>query len=315
MTRIERIGPDELPEALELLLATRTRRADAQQVRNYRAYLEQGPLNWEGLQVLHGGQVRGVFFAILLPGRSAIVMTAVPGRHGIEPDDQLEALRRGLEQLEPRELHYAQALIETDTPEQRQLIEQAGLRHLTTLHYLQRDASYPWADPPEEHEADWITFGERTYDEFARTLAETYEDSLDCAELTGLRPIRDVIASHQAAGRFEPHMWAVARVAGESAAALLLAVIPQACAVEVVYMGVTPSFRRRGVGSLLLRRALQQCRRARERALTLVVDARNTPARRLYERFAFQPLTTREAYLYRWGEGAPRCDTPTPSRA
>lgn len=314
MTTIERIGPDTLPEALELLLATRTRRADTQQVRSYRAYLDQGPLNWEGLQVLRSGRVRGVFFAMLLPGRSAIVMTAVPGQHGIESEDQLEALRRGLEQLEPRKLHYAQILVETPVPELRQLIEQAGLRHLARLHYLQRDASYPWADPPHKHEAEWLTFDERTYDEFARTLAKTYQDSLDCAELTGLRPIRDVIASHQATGRFEPHMWAVARVAGQSAAALLLAVVPQASAVEVVYMGVTPSFRRRGVGALLLRQALHKCRQARRRTLTLVVDARNTPARQLYERFAFQPLTTREAYLYRWGEGPWRSAATTPAR-
>ena len=198
MTKVESIRPNTLPEALELLLATPSHLADTQQVRNYRDYLDQGPLNWEGLQISHGGRVRGVFFAMLLPGRSAIVMTAVPGRHGIEPDDQLEVLQRGLEQLEPRKLHYAQALIEPAEPELRHLIERAGLRHLTRLHYLQRNASYPWASPPQEHEADWINFGACTYDSFVRTLAETYRDSLDCAELTGLRPIHDVIASHQA---------------------------------------------------------------------------------------------------------------------
>jgi ribosomal protein S18 acetylase RimI-like enzyme len=69
---------------------------------------------------------------------------------------------------------------------------------------------------------------------------------------------------------------------------------------ELVYMGVMPAWRRRGVGTLLLRRALARCREVGAKEITVVVDVRNTPARRLYERFAFTTVAQREAHLYRW---------------
>jgi ribosomal protein S18 acetylase RimI-like enzyme len=67
---------------------------------------------------------------------------------------------------------------------------------------------------------------------------------------------------------------------------------------EVVYLGVAPEWRRRGVGKLLLRRALEQCRLVGTGQLTAVVDCRNDPARQLYAGFGFKPTAAREAYIY-----------------
>ena len=66
-------------------------------------------------------------------------------------------------------------------------------------------------------------------------------------------------------------------------------------------MGVHPAFRRQGLGRILLRRTLQQARRMNCRRLTVVVDGRNTVARRLYARFLLALVAQREAWLYRWG--------------
>ena len=63
-------------------------------------------------------------------------------------------------------------------------------------------------------------------------------------------------------------------------------------------MGVVAGRRRRGVGDLLLRRALQRCRESESRELTAVVDERNAPARQLYVRFGFMPIAAREAYIH-----------------
>jgi ribosomal protein S18 acetylase RimI-like enzyme len=133
-------------------------------------------------------------------------------------------------------------------------------------------------------------------------LLATYNDSLDCPELTGLRPIEDILAGHRAAGQFDPRLWELFLVDDEPAGCLLLAPLHTAPSLEVVYMGVVPEHRGRGVGDALLRRALQQCREHGARLLTLAVDGRNAPAKRLYERFGLKTVARRDAYLYRWHE-------------
>ena len=79
---------------------------------------------------------------------------------------------------------------------------------------------------------------------------------------------------------------------------ILLAPLTYGPLIEIVYMGVAAGWRRRGVGKLLLRRALQHCRAVGASELTAVVDRRNTPARQLYARFGFKPTVKREAYIY-----------------
>ena len=302
MSPIETLQHDELAAALGYLLATPGdgRRAPDSRVQGFLESLEGSRLRWEGLGCGSGTSASGLFLALLLPGSTAIVMIPTPGELGIDRDVQQRVTAVGLEHLRSRALHYAQALPAPEAHAQRLLLEQQGFRRLAPLVYLERDATYPWVDPPPAGEGAWIKFGEHTHEDFASTLPATYEDSLDCPELSGLRPVGDIIASHQASGPFDPGLWELLQVHGRIAACLLLARHAHAGALEVVYMGVVPSFRRRGIGSLLLRRALQRCREVGARRLTLVVDDRNKPGKRLYERFALRPVGRRDAYLLRW---------------
>jgi ribosomal protein S18 acetylase RimI-like enzyme len=292
----------DLPVSVAILLATpgSGRAADARQVRGFCEYLAQGPVRWEGWRFGQRNTPSALFFALLLPGRTAIVMIPSPGEHGIEPGEQLQITQTGLARLGERDLHYAQALIEPEAAAKRALLEQIGLQPLAPLEYLERAVAYPWADPPAPDEAEWVSYDEQTHAEFAEVIAATYQESRDCPELTGLRPIEDVLAAHRAAGFFDPALWELARVGGQAAGCLLLSRLAQAPMLEVVYMGVVPAMRRRGVGQLLLRRALAQCRAGGARRLTVVVDGRNEPAKRLYARFALMPVARRDAYLYRW---------------
>ena len=60
---------------------------------------------------------------------------------------------------------------------------------------------------------------------------------------------------------------------------------------------VAPAHRNRGVGSLLLRRALEEVVASGCRRVTLATDAHNTGAQRLYQRFGFEVSSMR---LLRW---------------
>ena len=249
------------------------------------------------------------------PARPRSSWSPTPGEHGIDAAEQKALTIASLAQLHGRQLHFAQVLLLPDAEGQRRLLEQVGFRRLAPLLYLERDARYPWVDPPEADESAWVEFRPETRDAFAATLLATYEESLDCPELANLRPIDDILAGHRAAGRFNPRFWELLRVDGQNAACLLLNALSPARTLELVYMGVRTEFRQRGIGSLLLQRALQRCRDSGARRLTVAVDDRNDPAKRLYARFALRSIARREVYLYRWATGGEQAAKPADDRA
>lgn len=302
MDAFDKLDPTELDRVLPHLFAAphETDESAARVRSGFHEYIADGALCWEGLRCGGPDRPTGLFLAILMPGSTAVAMIPEPGRRGIDAAAQEHITAAGLAGLRSRNLHYVQALLEPRAAQTRALLTRVGFQPLAPLLYLEREARYPWVDPPGSDEATWLAYGTETHHTFADVVLATYEDSRDCPELSGLRPIDDVLAAHRASGRFDPQLWEVARINGQDAGCLLLNRMARGALLEVVYMGVVPARRRAGVGKLLLRRALHQCRTRSVRRLTVVVDGRNTPARRLYDGFAFKPVARRDAYVYRW---------------
>ena len=303
MSTIRPVTDSELKDALALALSSshNGRAADPQHVQSFTHYLESCAIPWKAARCERAGATTALAFALLPPGRTAIVLFPAPGELGVAAEDQLAVMSELLTTLSECDLHYAQALVEPGVSTKSHMLRQLGFWRLAELNYLERDPGYPWVDPPAGEGLTWITYAEGTHAEFSATIEASYEQSGDCPKLNGLRPIEDVVASHRATGEFDPRLWQLARVAGRNAACLLLSRLTHGPMIELVYMGVAPAFRRRGLGSIVLRRALDLCRRAGARKLTLVVDSSNESASRLYDQFDFQRVTARDAYLYQWG--------------
>ena len=117
-------------------------------------------------------------------------------------------------------------------------------------------------------------------------------------ELEGTRGLEDILAGHQAAGLFVPERWRLGRLPGEpeAAAVLLLTEVPGRDAWEVIYLGLTPAARGRGLGRAVIRHALELAR-GHAPILELAVDLRNTPAVRLYRATGFIPRDRRAVHL------------------
>ncbi len=211
-------------------------------------------------------------------------------------------IRGALDDLRGRGFRIAQALVDASAPRTAAVdLARGGLPKVTVLTYMHRDTARPIVrhlTRPHAPRFDWRPYGPGTEAEFRDVLQATYARSLDMPELEGIRSLDDVLASHQAAGRFDPSRWRVGTLPGEpdAAAILLLSEVPDRPAWEVAYLGLTPPARGRGLGRSALAYALDLARPDVPR-LELAVDDRNHPARHLYDVAGFTPFDRRMVHL------------------
>lgn len=136
-----------------------------------------------------------------------------------------------------------------------------------------------------------------------RVLEESYQETLDCPELCGLRETPDILASHYATGVFDPSLWFLVMLqehGGEVArGCMLLSRVPEQRVMELVYIGLSPEVRGKGLGGRLLEFGVRIAAEARVDAMTCAVDCRNEPARKMYREHGFQGAGKRRAFVGR----------------
>ncbi|HWC89937.1 MAG TPA: hypothetical protein VG433_09785, partial [Pirellulales bacterium] len=144
---------------------------------------------WEATR---GGTLVGALWGQLHPGRTASLclpqlIDGEPGETGVA------LLRAAQEQFSTRGIVLVQALLETDTGPDFDHFIGAGLEHVCDLLYLVSLAkSFPDARPAEELE--FVPVPETEMQRLAGILELTYEGTLDCPTLNGVRSATDVLA-------------------------------------------------------------------------------------------------------------------------
>ena len=85
-----------------------------------------------------------------------------------------------------------------------------------------------------------ITYTGHNKDLFHATLLRTYEASLDCPELNGVRTIEEIIAGHMAQGNYRPERWWLALAQNRPVAVALVTEVADLGAWDLSYLGVVP---------------------------------------------------------------------------
>jgi len=238
-----------------------------------------------------------------------------------ETADEANSARRS--PTEGLDIRIAQALPDPAEPWAVEAFQGAGFISAGTLLYLRAGASNFLADAalPTQRSASreglWEGFALKSHDELVREFGEvaterlfiealdgSYEDTLDCPELCGMRATADVLQSHRATGQFDGRLW-WALLEGEGAVAtLMLNPCPEQRTVELVYLGLSPRARGRGLGRRLLVMGLRKaCASRGGWDVACAVDERNVPARKLYDVMGFQVFGRRCAMVYLVGSG------------
>ena len=201
-----------------------------------------------------------------------------------------------------RSKEYGVSLSQVVGPEKESnwdvVLEEAGFSRLTELVYM---SLLPNCDDgkivePRAGNGSWITYSNQTEPLFCEAIERSYVASMDCPEIAKMRTAQQSLMSHRAVGIFDPAKWFVLREGDRPLGVLLLNRVRNERAMEVVYMGVSQAARGKGVGDLLMQRALSLSARE-STSLILAVDSRNDPAKQLYARWGFVEIARRAAWI------------------
>ena len=251
-----------------------------------------------------GGKLVTGALAVESPGRMALVF--IPPGRGMEPHESMTILALDVLRSEARrrDIVLLQALVDPVDRQQATVLAGAGYSQLATLLYCRRRVHVAPPHGVSVRGLDFVTYAEVGDSVFLPAVAATYQGSLDCPGLAGLRAIEDVMTGHRATGEYDPNLWYAAKSGGETLGVLLLSPVAGRSCFEVVYMGVAPDHRGCGVGSALLAHACRVCEEAGIDELILAVDRDNTPARAVYDRWAFATIAQRDAWIFPLAEPA-----------
>lgn len=244
-----------------------------------------------------GGRIVWALLPIVSPGRTMLLLS--PGTAYRQTTSQAVGVLCDsvCTHFAERQTVLAQILLDPRDRTVREMYRCRGFADLAELVYLQRHLS---RTPEMPDLADgWFLhrYSPSTHAMFAEAIQQSYHGSMDCPALNGRRDIEDVIAGHQAAGVFDPSLWLVLSERGEGRAVLLLNQTLVGDGIELVYLGVAPQARGRGIGDRLMRLACFLTANRGVSDLSMAVDARNAPALRLYHRHGLKRVGSRIALV------------------
>jgi len=177
---------------------------------------------------------------------------------------------------------------------------QAGFTKLARLGYYRREvprkrgSAINWPPGVRIVSLDRLADGEA---QLTRALETSYINTQDCPALCGLRAAADVLESHKSVGVFDPALWWVVFAGEAPVGCILLSVCDDIGSVELVYLGLGPQARGKGLGRGLLQHGLNELAERNAHTMACAVDMANAPALKLYEGQGFNRFASRDAFI------------------
>ena len=299
-----RVPDDRREEAVERLVAEGPPAPN--QARRFLAFAADQQVDLRGIWASEDpatGQYRAATLIVPNPGRAAMVFatrvresTEIPEVAGL-----IDHAARAIESEGPPlgDLQLLQVLTDPGEDLERRVFRAAGFVELATLRYLERSIPGLRGVPKPTWPGDVSlrTYSPEDRDTLIEILDASYQDTLDCPGLLGMRNTHDILAGHISTGRFDPAFWTMLFVNERPAGCILVNRATRAHGAELVYLGLARFARGRTLGTALLQHAMQQLHAVGVRTLSLAVDEDNAPALHIYGSLGFRPILRRLALV------------------
>ena len=251
---------------------------------------------------------RQACLAIPGPGKTAMLFLSGPTRsvtEGEAADAERDACVRGaIGSIAQTDVNLVQALPDPADGWACACFERAGMQSVGELAYLSRrlGGGRPEARPDTPDGLHLRDPGELRTSAADRArlcdlLTRTYEGTLDCPELCGMRQAGDILESHLAAGSFDKRHWLIAHDGSRDVGCCLVSLNDDGATAELVYIGLTPEARGKGAARWLLQTSMWGLRTTPAQQVVCAVDRRNFPAARLYADMGFREFASRRALV------------------
>jgi ribosomal protein S18 acetylase RimI-like enzyme len=295
------IGPataNELRAALRLSLRTGSQVQETARTEHALHLIESGLFDPAGVLVgREEGRLVGAMLVQPLAGASGLVWPVQCSAPAGVAELENRLMERARSWLRSHGTKIVQCLLAESESWAAPVLQRNGFRHVTRLWYMRHDLDAFPKDNQELPALQLEPYSRCDPLDFENVLLATYESTVDCPEITGVRSGREIIAGHKAQGRHDPNRWWLAYAHGLPAGVLLLSELPEGPGWDLSYLGLVRKARGQGFGKSLVEHALLVCRAQGASCLTLSVDGRNHPAIRLYHDRGFHAYDEREVFL------------------
>jgi len=302
---------DEVADALKLVFRKAPKPAQRTQIEAALDEIEHSPkANRILLWFRCGGTSLGAVWAQIRAGRVAALWTPGLVDSG-EPRIAISLVNAVLFKAAEAGVRLVHSLLADDQAAEADWLTGCGFKNAADLQYFVCPrAKFPSDRPDSELifepicDQSTTAMTQQKLARLARVIECTYEKSLDCPALQGLRAVADVIAGYQGTGEFDPSRWFFVRHPQRESdiGCLLLTEHPRELRSEIIYMGISPEERGNGWGLEIVRHAQWLTRKsargtAANKELVLAVDAANRPAMDVYSQAGFENRACRRVFL------------------
>src|SRR5262245_26802080 len=181
----------DIAAALQLLFAHAAAEDQSHRLERTKRLLRSGELQADGLRIIrHGNQLLGAMLAAPAPGSVGLVWPpqAISGSERAAVEDAL--VQDTLAWLGGQGVRVCQALLRPEELPLGAPLLRTGFQHITSLSYLRSRLESELVVTPT---LQYQPFSDETKQLFTDTLQHTYEATLDCPELNGIRSMDEIL--------------------------------------------------------------------------------------------------------------------------
>jgi GNAT superfamily N-acetyltransferase len=205
---------------------------------------------------------------------------------------------RLIERLQAAHVTFLQTSTEAD--DEGQHLVECGFDWVANLAFLVLESEdfgrVPEANTETDCRFDMVGDDKELLAIACEVAVRTFSGTRDCPRLSDYRSGSQIVDGYRMAPNFDPTLWHLLRIGTEPAGCLILNRHPGADTgseetagssggvFEVGYMGLVPEYRGRGLGEVVLAKAVQVARQRNAIRMVLAVDLENSPAITLYRR-------------------------------